>query len=158
MTDATQTMSFDAQKTAKPSPRARKTAKQESEGRRRRRSDDITMTGKLGIDVTKLDPAYEYRWLNNTPERIAAKTKQDDWDLVDNSDETHASTGEDSHVRRPSGEAGMVLVRKPKKYFEDDKAAKIAAVMETDNQVKGGRASNELGADGYVPTGGISVK
>lgn len=144
---------------AKPkAKRARPTAKEASKGRRRRRVDsDPAMEGPLAVVREHFDPAYEYRWANNTPERIAKLTKQDDWDLVENTEKNFSSTGEDNYVRRPSGANGMVLVRKPKEYYDEDQARKIAKARGTDRLLRAGKAGNELGADGYVPNSGISM-
>ena len=138
---------------------ARPTAKELTKTKRRRRNNiDGSMRGKLGIDTSKLDPSYHYRWAEDRPGRLNELTKQDDYDVVENSKEAHDSVGDGSEIRRPSGTHGMVLLRKPIEFFNEDQAAKKAGLDELDQQIKdGGKARDKLGDAHYTPGDGNSI-
>lgn len=120
---------------AEETPPARSRAKAERRQRRRRGSNDLTHQMKLGVGF-KLDPNFEYRWINGglDDQRLFDKTRCDqagaDWmpltsDGVEvSTDEKSDSTG--SVLRRAVGtnQAGQVeyayLCRKEKELYDED--------------------------------------
>jgi hypothetical protein len=111
------------------------------------------------LSVGERDPNYEYRWINDDKSRVSALTKQDDWDVVQ-SDEEESHTGASTVTRqvgtKASGEPLMAyLVRKPKKYADEDRAKRQAALdeqMSAIGQSKRGDAIQMGGGPGYVAT------
>lgn len=148
-----------------------RTARQEQERAQRRRRED-TGTGRLrNLAVTgKLDPAYEYRWINDKPGRVQMLTQSDDWDVV-----TTDQLGERDAKDRGVGTAvervvdkvtgtKAVLVRKLKEYYVADKAKEQASVDELqasltrgDSKVPGSLQTTDPGK-AYVPPGGIVIQ
>lgn len=147
--------------TPKPETRSRK---EEDRSERRRRNFTVQGVGRLGVDPALLDfNIYAYRWLNDEPGRLVAKTKYDDWDLVTNAGEKEDSTDMGTKVSivvgtMPDGSPKRAyLCRKLKTYFDEDKAAAQAALDEQLNQLRrGATREGELQSD-YVPAGGISL-
>lgn len=100
-------------------------AQTEQRARRRRGSLDATSDFRLGVRF-KLDPNYEYRWINEgiDGQRLFDKTKQDDWDMVSHNDEPTDAPG--SALRRAVGQtvSGPVYAyfcRKPKEWHDADR-------------------------------------
>ena len=104
------------------------------------------------------DPENKYRWINDDKSRVFDMTKQDDWDQVQ-ADEIEGHDGASS-VRRQVGTKAngdplfAHLVRKSKKFCEEDRAVKRQALMETMDQLAGGKRGDEAnlggGQKGYV--------
>lgn len=146
--------------------RARPDRQQETQIRRRRREslgDDRNL--KLHIPEELKDKNFTYRFVNDRPGRVRQLTVQDDWDVVDAAKlgadpEPEKNTAEGTVVNRVgdkvTGER-MVLLRKPKDFFEEDKKAKQAKLDELDKAMRVGPAPNAEGigpADhAYVPGG-----
>lgn len=145
-------------------------AEQQKIERRRRNSDSLTgHRRRMAVDMSKLDTTnYEYRWANTDPGRIEALTKQDDWEVVaDRQGEIKAdSTGQGSEVSIVSGmgDSGApvrsVLLRKPKKYQDEDRRAKQRRIDEMEAQLRqastpGGGAT---GDNFYTSENGIRIE
>ena len=138
--------------------------KEEQRADRRRREFSVQGVGRLGLDTSLLDfGKYAYRWINDEPGRLVAKTKHDDWDMVPNSGEKDDSTDLGANVSivvgtLPDGSPKRAyLCRKLKTYFDEDKAATQAALDEQMNQLRRGATRNgELQSD-YVPRSGIHL-
>lgn len=106
----------------------------DEQGRRRRRSDDFSGNyRRLGVDERLKDPAYEYRWINDDRGRLENKTRQDDWDIVDDPailNDSDRNDKVDTRIRRVvgTGQGGEPLYayfcRKRKDWCEDDRRAK----------------------------------
>lgn len=127
-------------------------AELEKKDRKRRQEIDGSLRGKLGIDISQLDTKnFHYRWVENSPERLAQATVNDDYYFVTH-DDIHATNGNDSYVRRNGGEHGMVLTRKLKEHFVEDQKAKARELDGKDRFIrKGGNTARDLGDKGYVP-------
>lgn len=121
-------------RTSAPSEDAPRRSRQARESRLRkaRGQNDLSHQLKLGVGF-KLDPDFEYRWINGglDDQRLHDKTRTEepggDWQPVSNTgEEPSDSTG--TVLRRAVGtnQAGQVeyayLCRKPREYYEDDHA------------------------------------
>lgn len=144
--------------TTKPEPEQRKRAD------RRRRTDLETTGGRLGVDPALLDhDRYAYRWFNDQPGRIVSKTKHDDWDMIPQNGEKEDSTDLGAMISivvgtNPDGSPKRAyLCRKPKGYFEEDRAK---AQRELDRQLdmlQRGKSRDGTSQSDYVPHSGIRV-
>jgi len=131
---------------------------------RRRRSFGVQGIGRLGVDPSLLDHnKFAYRWFNDEPGRLVAKTKHDDWDMVSNVGEKEDSTdlGEKISIvvgTMPDGSPKRAyLCRKLKTYFDEDRATAQAALDEQMNQLRrGADRGGQLQSD-YVPKSGINL-
>ena len=110
-------------------PRKDESARREHD--RRRRKSATQTPGRLGCDPDLLDHAsYVYRWINDQPGRVIAKTKHDDWDMVpqDGVKEDSTELGDMVSVvvgTLPDGSPKRAyLCRKPRKWFEADQIEK----------------------------------
>lgn len=137
--------------------------KDEQQVRRRRRNSDLKANSKLGVDPALLNfDKFEYRWTNDTPGRLVAKTKHDDWDHVPNEDGVKDdSTTEMVSVIVGTNKDGSpmraYLLRKPKKFFEEDKAEKLARLDEQLQHLRRGNDADGGSQGDYVPHSGISM-
>ena len=149
--------------TSKPRGRPRN-----PENRVRRRVRDVEeVTGRrLAVNSSILDfNNFAYRWINDTAVRLFAKTKQDDWDIVNNQGgavkEDSADLGDAvSYVTGVSADGSALrsyLCRKPKAYYEEDKKAAQAALDEQLAQLQRGNAADGANQSDYVPESGISI-
>jgi hypothetical protein len=128
-----------------------------------------------------LDPAYEYRWINEGIDgsRLHDKTVRDDWDVVSYDGAksvahedllTMRKDGDDASrvARRVVGESMgrpsyAYLCRKPKKYYDADKAKDLEINRQRIDAIRGGEAPTRgaLGKNSpsaYMPEEGISIK
>lgn len=131
--------------------------------RRRRNGMGLDRNRRLHYAEDKKDPAYEYRWANDTPGRIAGLTEQDDYDIVMEDGEG----GEGTPVKRavgtgPSGEwKHAYLVRKPKKYYEADKKEEQDSIADAEQDMKEKPAPSADGLSrndhAYVPQDRVNV-
>lgn len=131
----------------------------------RRRSGAAGVAGnKLAVNLSKLDfSRFAYRWINDVPARIHAKTVDDDWDLVPNDGVKEDSAGMGNYVRQIVGvqKDGSTLFaylcRKPKTYFDDDQKDKHKALDQQLEQLRRGNAPDGSQQSDYVPSSGISI-
>lgn len=131
----------------------------EVQASRRRRRDTGPAAGmKLAVPEELKEPGYEYRWINDDGRRIHAKTVLDDWDVV--STKAIEGQGEGTPVKRivGKGEAGQplhaVLCRKPKQFYQDDKAAEQRVIKQREDAMKRGAPPVPEGLSGpttYIP-------
>lgn len=152
-------------------PRLR--AAQEQSERRRRRGTGALSGLKLAVNEDALDRKnFEYRFVNDRPGRIAQLTQNDDYDIVTDPskeakpDSTNEGTGISVYVG--GGENGQpmrgYLLRKPKKYYQEDQAEKQALIDEQLKAIKRGapqvqgQDARDLAQVSYVPEGGISIR
>jgi len=160
-------MTFKAGKTPKAKP-AKKAAKKTTAKRttvkakspRRRQRGNLAGAGPLALNMAELDTEnYQYRYADlNRPGRLQQLTKQDDYDIVPNNGEQSSMT-DGSDVRRPSGEEGMILLRKPREYFEADRKEQARISSEVVDQLKqGSEGRKNLGKNAYIPDDGIAFK
>jgi hypothetical protein len=144
--------------------RGRKGRKEEEQTRRRKR-DGGELTGRrLGVAMSMLDfDNFAYRWVNDSPARIFAKTKEDDWDVVMNDNVKDDSADIGNAVSQVVGSKAdgspllAYLCRKPKTYFDEDQNEKSReldaqlAAMRSGKDRAGGNQSD------YVPNTGINL-
>jgi len=148
----------------KPTPR------QEQERSARRRREDLGVGRMRNLAINgKLDPDFEYRWVNDKPGRVQMLTVDDDWDVVttemlgnrDAKDKGVGSTVE--RVVDKTNGTRAVLVRKRKEFYNADKAKEQTLVDETQAGLARGQSSTAgtLQASepdkSYVPRGGIVI-
>jgi hypothetical protein len=125
--------------------------------RRRRDSLDADRNLKLHVPEEAKDPNFHYRWIKNNPGRVQQITQQDDYDLV--TAETLASQSLGTQVQRASNKTdgeSVVLVRKPLKFYEEDKAKEAKRIDATEESMRRAPpASSEglSGSEAYVPGG-----
>ena len=143
------------------------TARQEAITAERRRRNTDALAGKrrkLAITAPLDTENYAYRWANDEGTRLHDLTVNDDWEVVKDRSGTlkidGAGTGAEVAVPVGVGESGngvkAVLLRKPRKFHEDDKRAEQRRIDETEAGMKQGitpGAGND--AQTYVPRGGI---
>lgn len=139
--------------------RGRASRQEQEEGRRRRRESlgaDRNM--KLHVPETFKEEGYEYRWANDRPGRVQ-QLYNEDWDIVPATSNEVESKSLGTTVQRTAdrfnGE-NAVLMRKPKKFHEDDRALKQKPVDETEKALRHGAAPSAEGLSGseaYVPGG-----
>lgn len=141
------------------------TTTQRKEQDRRRRKSATQTAGRLGINPELLDfKKYAYRFINDEPGRLVVKTKHDDWDVISNSGEKEDSTDMGDAVSivvgtMPDGSPKRAyLCRKLKKFYEDDKAAEMAALDEQVNQLRRGNDRDGSTQSDYVPQSGIKFQ
>ena len=133
-------------------------AEQTQERRRRRESIGSDRNMKLHVPEDFKDPNFEYRWANDRPGRVQ-QLYNEDWDTVPAPESEVESKSLGTTVQRTAdrfnGE-NAVLLRKPKKFHEDDRALKQKPVDETEKALRHGPAPSAEGLSGptaYVPGG-----
>lgn len=145
--------------------RGRPPRQQEVQQQRRRRvSLGASRNLKLHVPEQWKDPDYEYRWINHEAGRVRQLTELDDWDVVDQGrlsgdpdPEKNASVGAmlERVTDRQNG-TRQVLVRKPKKLYEADKAEEQAKIAAQEDHMRRAPLPSPEGLSGphaYVPNG-----
>ena len=135
--------------------------------RRRRKEGGAQVIGhKLAVSKSELDFAnFKYRWVNDTQARIQAKTVEDDWDIVKQGGSVvkhdSADLGDAVSVvvgEKPNGAPLLAyLLRKPKAYYEEDRAKKHAELDKQLKDLRRGISPSKGDQADYVPQGGISM-
>lgn len=141
--------------------------------RRRKEGGEEVIGRKLAVRMSELDFAnFKYRWVNDemgsangVGPRIMAKTVDDDWDIVrqggsvvkhdsaDLGDAVSAVVGV-----RPDGKPMLAyLLRKPKAYYEEDRAKKHAELDKQLKDLRRGISPSKGDEADYVPRSGISM-
>ena len=121
------------------------------EERRRRGVQGLERHLRLNVNKDKIDPAYEYRWINDALGRLQAKTTQDDWDRVEDEAPRVVGIGPDGKAMH------AYLCRKRKDYYQQDKAEEQAKLKEQEDAVlkhkaaAGQDALNPGAPEAYVP-------
>jgi hypothetical protein len=131
---------------------------------RRKKPGSTSISGlKLHIDKDKLDPAYEYRWVNDTPGRVQ-QLYGEDWDKVKAGDITSSpGTIPTQHVGSDAGKPiNAILMRKRKEYYAADQKEKQAPLDAMDESIRRGvnhqNAEPELRGDiAYTPGGSNTI-
>ena len=140
----------------------------EGHAKRRRRGDlDETRNRKLYVPEHVKDPAYEYRWINDTDGgRLTSKTKFDDWDIVTEAEmrgEVEATAGVGTQVKRPVGGNNefAYLCKKPRDLAEADRRKARVPLDEMEEQLKRGPLASGDGlkpSESYVPGGKNEIR
>ena len=94
----------------------------------------------LWVDPSKLDPGYQYRWVNVTKNRVQRLYNRD-WDQV-SEEEVGFSTERHADIAPGAREdTRAVLMRKRKDWFNDDQRAKQSRI---DDQMKRAATGEEI--------------
>lgn len=128
--------------------------------RRRRQGMGAERNMKLHVPETAKDPDFQYRWVNNTPGRIKQLTEMDDYEVVSSADGAidagkAGGTVVTRTVNRIEGDEAALL-RKPRHFYEADKAEEQKLLDARDEQLRQGAAPSSEGLSGseaYVPGG-----
>lgn len=147
---------------------------QTQKARRRRQGLGLERNKRIVIPDAAKDPNYHYYVANDTPGRMHGLTKNDDYDVVtqdmlDNQlrksrgEEPLPEGGDGSPVKIPvgTGRDGQwmygYLLRKPKEYYEADKAQEQKSIADAEKVMKEGPAPSADGLNradhAYVPSG-----
>jgi hypothetical protein len=136
----------------------------ETKERRRRGNTSETRNLKLHIPEDLKDPNFTYRFVNDKATgRVQDMTENDDWEVVH-------TLGRDKEVPVKARHVGTVengqplkavLLRKPKKFHEEDKAAQAKAIKEREEALRRGvtdPAKGGLSPTEYVPGGSNTIE
>ena len=142
----------------------RETRSEATAPRRRRQGSLGALKQKLTLPAgVILSPEYEYRWVNDDGLRIVNLTQNDDWDFVTQNGSSTADAKSAHKHRVGKGEAGeplfAYLLRKPKVYYDEDKALEQRAIDEKMKQIKLGSVDGDEAlkrTNSY--TAGISIR
>lgn len=143
-----------------------RTRKEETGERRRKRGGGHVHGRRLGVNPDLLDfTRFVYRWINDDPARLVAKTRHDDWDVMSNDGgamkEDATDLGDAVSIVVGTNPDGSVkrayLCRKPKTYFDEDQREKQAALDEQLNQLRRGNDRSGAAQGDYIPSSGISL-
>lgn len=127
--------------------------------RRRRATGAVNQTlGKLGVNPDLLDHSqFAYRWFNDTQNgRLTMKTTHDDWDIVKDPSVKEDNTDLGSAVsivvgaNKDGSPLRAYLCRKPKTYFDEDKAEAQKRLDEQLEQLSRGRDRTGGSQSDYV--------
>lgn len=136
---------------------------------RKRRQERGTLSNdprlKLSVPQDRLDPNWEYRWVLDREMRVGSLRDQD-WELVDmdrtGHDDRDTSMGNrverianDRTVSKPEK---VFLMRKPREFFNEDKARRIDRLRDQEKQMSHGKVEGGLADHAYIPSGGMSIK
>jgi len=131
---------------------------------RRRKAETAVAGIRLAVPESVLDhDRFEYRWLNDTPARIHAKTKDDDWDIVTRDGVKEASPDLSNAFRyvvgtnKDGSPLYAYLCRKPRNYFDDDQRTKHRHLDRQLEDLRRGNDREGTTQSDYVPAGGISI-
>lgn len=138
-------------------------ARQQETQERRRRREGLGADRNLKLHVPEnfKDRNFEYRWVNDRPGRVQQMTVQDDWETVSTQDamllqeQVSEGTVVSRVADRYQGER-TVLLRKPKHYYEQDKAEEQKLLDERDKTMRNGALADPQGLTGseaYTPGG-----
>lgn len=138
-------------------PQAQRVAA-EKEKRRRRQDTSETRNMKLAVPENLKHPDFVYRWVNDTEDgRVHDKTVNDDWEKVT----IKGQNQEDVPVVRNAGHGLKThLLRKPRKYHEEDKARSLESITTIEKAMERGEQVVDGGltkAVSYVPGGGNTI-
>ncbi len=142
---------------------------QETTTRRRRRDGafDQSLSLKLGVEADKLDPKYQYRWINEGEHsrRLLSLTTQDDWDKVTSDEIGLEGKGP---VRQAVGSQKngqpeyAYLCRKLREFVDEDRREKHRIAQDRMDALRQGQTGpdtlNASDKSAYIPDEGISIR
>ncbi len=136
---------------ANPNTRAPREAE---EGRLRRRRLDGTLDRMQELrmsvppQVREQNPDREFRWFNDTGNRIHNKTVMDDWDKVDGVDPLIVGTNRDGTPLK------AYLCMKPTEFIREDEQRKMAELESLEKGLaRGNTDERDLNDRSYIPDG-----
>ena len=126
------------------------------------------MNQKLSIPEDKKDPRFTYRMVLDVGNRVH-DLKAKDWDMAPGEtaegDARNMGTGtvieRMGNVRTVPKPERHVLMRKPKEFYEEDKAREQAKIKEHEKAIVRGQARNAEGQSEpgmYIPEGGMKIE
>lgn len=136
------------------------------EQEQRRRKDRGGVVGqRLGVNESSLDLGrFAYRWINDKPARLYAKTKEDDWDIVhQDGSEIKEESDLGSAVTQvvgthPDGSPMLAyLCRKKLSWYEEDQEEKKRQLATQLSELRRGNDRSGASQGDYVPNEGIRV-
>lgn len=140
-----------------PHPNARQPrAAEETQERRRRNDGTLDRMSELTLAVPQAvreaNPDKNFRWINDTGNRIHSKTVLDDWDVVEGVDPKTVGTDREGKPLK------AFLCAKRKDFYAEDEAKKMAALREQERGMiqgeRDGTTKQELpDAVAYTPSG-----
>lgn len=118
----------------------------------------IPVSGNRNVmTVMDRDPGYSYRWVNDNSDGRIDRFKLGGWTFVEKADHTvgdadvNTSTGASSLVTKMVGkDVTAYLMRIPMEFYEEDQAAKHAALLESEEDMKRQLNSGNDGTYGSV--------
>jgi hypothetical protein len=149
---------------------------EETRRKRQERGPIDPMLGmmKLSIPEERKDKDFEYRWVNDTPMRVASLEARD-WELVNDmtiaSDARNSSTG--TRIERIVDERTVntpktgFLMRKYKEFYDEDERRKETAIDKGEEAIKHGNLPHAASTNGrglteadkmYIPKEGINIR
>lgn len=144
------------------------TPRQAETQQRRRRREGLgpERNMKLHVPEAAKDPNFVYRWVNERPGRVRQLTQMDDYEVVSSTElnggdpDPAGNTAEGTVMTRTAdrniGEK-TVLLKKPKDYYEKDKADEQAVIDERDKVLRKGPLQSPGGLtssdNAYTPGG-----
>ena len=146
-------------------------ARAEENKARRRRREGLGEERNLKLYVPRemKDPNFEYRWVNDRAGRVRQMTVEDDWDVVDTAKlggdpDPAANTAEGTVMSRVgdkyTGER-MTLIRKPKEFYDEDRAVKAARYEQIEASMRRKPPATQGGLSDadhtYIPGTGVNT-
>ena len=136
--------------------------------RRERGSVDVSgLRQRLSVPESYKDPRFVYRWVLDTSTRHHEMISRD-WDYVDSEDiardERNSGTG--TRIERIGNERGLpkpekvFLMRKPREFYEEDKAKEAEQIRMNEEGIRRGETRNEAGhvePGIYTPSSGMKI-
>lgn len=151
----------EPRRVGRPSNAERATRATEVTQRRRRREslgEDRNL--RLYVPESEKDPNFVYRWVNDRGGRVKRMTTEDDYDIAPTAKDESKDTSEGTVATRVGSQTTgekMVLLRKPREFYDEDQKAKMAKLDELDKTMRQGPAQSGDGLsradNAYVPGG-----
>lgn len=155
-----------------PEPTGDEASKRIEEIRARRKErgtmDVSGFNQKLSVDEAKKDPRFVYRWALDSANRMH-DLRAKDWDPAPA--ETTAGDLRDmgtgtviermGNVKTTPKPERHVLMRKPREFYEEDKAREAAKLKEQEKAILRGQVRNAEGKSEpgmYIPEGGMKIE
>jgi len=142
----------------------RKDRAEEVTTRRKKRGGGELTGHRLAVVSSQLDHnKFVYRWINNKPGRIFAKTIEDDWEIVTSDGIKDDGVDLGNKVSQivgtaPDGSALLAyLCRKPKQYYDEDQAEKSVELDKQLEQMRRGQSRSGSVQGDYIPHSGIKL-
>lgn len=139
--------------------KAGRPSRQDEVKQQRRRRDTLGPDRNLKLHVPEQakDPNFEYRFINDRPGRVQQLTQMDDYDIVTTEQVESKSIGTSvERIGNKQDGERMILVRKPKEFFEADKAKEAEKIAATEEAMRRAPPPSSEGLSGptvYVPGG-----
>jgi hypothetical protein len=138
---------------------------------RRRERGTVDVSGlnqKLSIPENRKDPRFTYRWVIDSANRVH-DLRARDWDTApaDTTAGDMRDMGTGTVIERMGNVKTVpkperhILMRKPREFYEEDKAREAAKLKEQEQAIVRGQARNAEGKSEpgmYIPEGGMKIE